>query len=127
SDPFNAATGDTLNVASMMGPPAGAYNITHKRLYVSIDDGSGAEAILRFWKEISAGATTYSAELDMTFLAAGEALPENPMIPPPSDLFGIMAHPGGFLVGFSGKRVCRSETYKLNGWPYFSPVADDIV
>lgn len=127
SNAFDATTGDTLNVVSMLGPPTGAYNITHKRLYVSIDDGSSAEAILRFWKEIPAGATTYSAELDLTLLAAGEALPQNAMVPPPEDLFGIMAHPGGFLIGFSGQRVCRSETFKLNGWPYFSPVADDIV
>ena len=46
---------------------------------------------------------------------------------PPADLFGIMAHPGGFLVGFSGKRVYRSEVFKPYGWPYYSPVADEIV
>ncbi|MDS1141705.1 hypothetical protein RE432_14785 [Pusillimonas sp. SM2304] len=124
SDPFNAATGDTLNVVSMEGPPSGAYNITHKRLYVSITDSMGS-AVLRFWKEITAGATTYSAELDMTVL--GEAVPENAMVPPPATMFGIMAHPGGFLIGFDGQRVLRSETFKPHGWPYFSPVADDIV
>jgi hypothetical protein len=124
SDPFNAKTGDTLNIISMDGPPAGNYNITLKRLYVSITDDSGT-ATLRFWKEIPVGSTTYSDTLDLTLL--GEALPENALIPPPDDMFGLMAHPAGFLVGFSGQRVLRSETYKPYGWPYFSPVADQIV
>lgn len=124
SDPFDAMTGDTLNIIAMEGPPSGAYNVTHKRLYVSVTDSSGS-AVLRFWKEIEAGATTYSAELDMTVL--GEAVPENAMVAPPADMFGLMAHPAGFLVGFSGQRVCRSETYKPYGWPYFSPIADSIV
>ncbi|MAK54667.1 MAG: hypothetical protein CML17_02240 [Pusillimonas sp.] len=124
TDPFDAATGDTLDVANLEGPPTGAYNITHKRLYVSVVDSQGG-AVLRFWKEIPAGATTYSEVVDFTEL--GEATPENPLIPPPETMFGIMSHPGGFLIGFDGQQVFRSETYKPYGWPYFSPVADDIV
>ena len=124
SDPFNAATNDTLNVINMEGPPAGEYNITHKRLYISTTDATGT-AILRYWKEIPAGAVTFSDKVDFTLL--GEALPERALAPPPADLFGIMAHPGGFLVGFSGKRVYRSEVFKPYGWPYYSPVADEIV
>ena len=61
-------------------------------------------------KEIPAGAVTFSDKVDFTLL--GEALPERALAPPPADLFGIMAHPGGFLVGFSGKRVYRSEVFK---------------
>ena len=68
---------------------------------------------------------TFSDKVDFTLL--GEALPERALAPPPADLFGIMAHPGGFLVGFSGKRVYRSEVFKPYGWPYYSPVADEIV
>ncbi|MFT0547868.1 hypothetical protein ACMHYO_16255 [Allopusillimonas ginsengisoli] len=124
SNPFDAMTGDKINVTGLQGPPTGAYNIKHKRLYISVTDLTGS-ATLRFWKEIAAGETRYSADLDMT--ALGEALPQNAMLPPPADLFGIMAHPGGFLVGFSGQQVYRSETFKPYGWPYFSPLADDIV
>lgn len=124
SESFNAMTGDVLNVSGMEGPPSGAYNITHKRLYVSITDANGT-ATLRFWKEIPAGETDYSAELDQTVL--GEALPEFALTPPPKDLFGMMAHPGGFMVGFSGQQVYRSEPFKPYGWPHYSPVADDIV
>ena len=124
SDPFDAATGDTLNIVNMEGPPSGAYNITHKRLYISVTDSTGT-AVLRFWQEIPVGATTFSDELDLTILA--EALPEFSMIPPPEDLFGLMAHPGGFMVGFSGQRVYRSEPFKPYAWPHFSPLADDIV
>ncbi|WP_241065510.1 hypothetical protein [Achromobacter insuavis] len=124
SDPFNAATDDTLNVINMEGPPAGEYNITLKRLYLSTTDATGT-AVLRFWKEVPAGAVTFSDKVDFTLL--GEALPERALVPPPADLFGLMAHPGGFMIGFSGKRVYRSEVFKPFGWPYFSPVADEIV
>lgn len=124
SDPFDAATGDTLTVTNMDQPPAGAYNITLKRLYVSVT-GSNGVAALCFWREIPAGATTYSDTIDLTLL--GEAVPENALVPPPDDLFGLMSHPAGFMVGFAGQRVYRSEVFKPYGWPYFSPVADPIV
>lgn len=124
SDPFDAATADTLNVINLEGPPAGEYNITLKRLYLSTTDATGT-AILRFWKEIPAGAVTFSDEVDFTML--GEALPERALVPPPDDLFGLMDHPAGFMIGFSGKRVYRSEVFKPFGWPYYSPVADEIV
>lgn len=124
SDPFNAATNDTLDVINMEGPPAGEYNITLKRLYISTTDATGT-AVLRFWKEVPAGAVTFSDKVDFTEL--GEALPERALVPPPADLFGLMAHPGGFMIGFSGKRVYRSEVFKPFGWPYYSPVADEIV
>jgi len=124
SEPFNAETGDTLNVSNLDGPPTGAYNITHKRLYVAVTDSTGT-AVLRLWEEIPVGATTYSAEFDMTVL--GEAVPEFPLVPPPEDLFGLMSHPAGFMIGFSGQKVYRSEPLKPYGWPHFSPVAHDIV
>lgn len=125
SEPFTAMTGDTLNVINMDPPPGGAYNIDRKRLYVSVYDPVSNVAVLRFWKEIPAAQETYSDVLDVTLL--GEALPEFPLVPPPEDLFGLMAHPAGFMVGFSGQRVYRSEVFKPYGWPYFSPVADQIV
>lgn len=124
SDPFNAATDDTLNVINLEGPPAGEYNITLKRLYISTTDATGT-AVLRFWKEVPAGAVEFSDKVDFTEL--GEALPEHALVPPPDDLFGLLAHPGGFMIGFSGKRVYRSEVFKPFGWPYYSPVADEIV
>jgi len=124
SAPFNAATGDTLVVSALEGIPAGAYQMQHKRLYVSVTDANGV-AILRFWKEIPVGTDTFSAELDITTL--GETLPEYSHVPPPDDLFGIMAHPGGFMVGFSGQRVYRSEPFLPYAWPHHSPLPEAIV
>jgi len=124
SDPVNLMSGDTLNVFNMEGPPAGAYNVTRKRLYLSVTDATGT-AVLRYWAEVPAGAVTYRGVVDTTML--GEALPDAALIPPPENLFGLMSHPAGFMVGFSGKRVYRSEVFKPYGWPHFSPVADDIV
>jgi len=124
SMPFDVKTGDTVNVSNLDGPPSGAYNITHKRLYVSVTDATGV-AVLRFWKEIAVGSGSYSEVLSLNEL--GEALPDISPIPPPEDLFGIMAHPGGFMVGFSGQKVYRSEPFKPYAWPHFSPLPDDIV
>jgi len=124
SMPFDVKTGDTVNVSNLDGPPSGAYNITHKRLYVSVTDAAGV-AVLRFWKEIAVGSGTYGGVLSLSEL--GEALPDISPIPPPEDLFGIMSHPGGFLIGFSGQRVYRSEPLKPYAWPHFSPVSYDIV
>ncbi|MDF2861343.1 MAG: hypothetical protein K0S02_1615 [Achromobacter mucicolens] len=124
SEPFDAATGDSLNVINMEGPPAGEYNITLKRLYLSTTDATGT-AILRFWREIPVGMPAFTDAVDFTML--GEALPERALVPPPADLFGLMDHPAGFMIGFAGKRVYRSEVFKPFGWPYYSPVADEIV
>lgn len=124
SDPFDAADGDTISVHNMMSPPGGNVSIPRKRLYVAVTDNYGS-ATLRFWAEVSAGATTYSAPLN--FITLAEALPEFSMIPPPDNLFGIMSHPAGFLVGFVGQQVYRSEVMKPYGWPHFSPVSHDIV
>lgn len=123
--PFDAMTGDTLNVSGLVTPPGGAYSITRIRLYVSVSDGTAGAAVLRYWQEISVGAGSAAGVLDFTLL--GEALPENSLIPPPQNLRGIRAHPSGFMLGFAGQKFYRSETFKPYGWPYFDPLADDIV
>lgn len=118
-------TGQTLTVTNMSGPPSGAHNVAAKRIYVA-NTASGTAAY-QFWAEIPVANDAYSAVLNYADLA--ESISDPYLSPPPTDLFGILAHPNGFMIGFSGKRVCRSEVNMPHGWPaaYTDPVAHLIV
>lgn len=119
--------GQTVNVQGTQGPPAGAYNITTKRIFLSVVD-SEDKAAFRFWKDIPvAQADTGASVLDLGSLAEGVDSPS--LIPPPNDLFGLMSHPGGFMVGFTKRKFCRSAAWLPYGWPdeYRDPIAEDIV
>lgn len=118
--------GQTLHVTGMQTAVTGEYAVTHKRIYVAITASTG-ETVFKFWAQVALATPNYSAELVTTQLA--ERLQEPYLLPPREDLFGIMAHPNGFLVAFSGKRVCRSEVHRPYGWPsqYEDPVDHDIV
>lgn len=122
---LDISEGQQLTVSNMSGPPSGAYNVQTKRIYVS--QTVGGVAVFKFWREVPAGTDTISGTL--SFDALAETLEEPYLAPPPTDLFGLMAHPNGFMIGFSGKRVCRSEVNRPHGWPsvYQDPVRSPIV
>lgn len=46
---------------------------------------------------------------------------------PPDNMTGLVEHPMGSLVGFSGKEVLFSEPYRPHAWPYRYAVADHVV
>lgn len=126
SDPIDYYPGQTLEVSLMDGAPSGAYNVPYKRLYISQTDSTG-DTRLRFWKEIAVGLDTATGTIDFTLL--GEAVWEPSLIAPPAAMFGIMLHPNRFLVGFTKRKLLRSEINRPFGWPaaYQDPVGDDIV
>ena len=121
----DVATGQTITVANMSGPPSGAYNVALKRIYIA--NTSSGTANYQFWREVPAGTASITDVLTFTDLA--ESISDPYLSPPPTDLFGILAHPNGFMIGFSGKRVCRSEVNMPHGWPvaYTDPVSHKIV
>lgn len=127
ADEVDYYTGETLNV-TLASAPGGAipYNITHHRVYIGISDANGVGAF-RFWLEQVVADTSVSQTLDLS--ALGESAPNPSLEMPPSDLFGLGGHPGGFLWGFSGLKFCRSEAYKPYGWPtlYRDPLPDTPV
>jgi hypothetical protein len=118
--------GETLTVTGLDGAPSGAYNTTNKYLYIASTDANGTTAF-RFWKQVTVATTSTTGTVDFSLL--GEAISSPSLIQPPSDLFGLRAHPGGFLVGCTTRRFCRSEVFKPYGWPtlYQDPLPDDIV
>ena len=104
--------------------PAG-YNITKKRIYRTVTGDAGTE--YQFIGEIDIDEDEFvDGVLDED---AAETLPSTTWTPPPSDLAGLVAMPGEFLAGFSGKTVWFSEPGYPHAWPvgYGITVEDNIV
>jgi hypothetical protein len=118
--------GQTLTVTGMAVAPAGPYNVVNKYLYIASTDANGTTAY-RFWKTVTAATTSTTGVIDFTLLAESVGTPS--LAAPPDGLYGIMAHPGGFMVGFTERDIRRSEVFKPYGWPtaYRDPVPDTIV
>ena len=118
--------GQTLTVSGLQTTPVGAYNVTKKYLYIASTDANGTTAF-RFWKEVPVATASTTGVIDFTLLSESVSTPS--LVAPPADLFGIMAHPGGFMVGFTDRDIRRSEVFKPYGWPtaYRDPVPDSIV
>lgn len=59
----------------------------------------------------------------------GAVLESETWIQPPTDMFGLVAHPHGFLVGASKNILCPSEPYQPHAFPekYQVPLPSDIV
>ena len=92
-------------------PNPGDYNLATTRIYRSV---SGAY----FWvADIAFGTSSYSDSIPTATVALNFTLPSlNYTIPPPT-LQGLVAHPGGFLVGFEGRDVWMSSPYQPHAWP----------
>lgn len=114
ADAVNWQPGQTLTVSNLPTPPGGARNITSLRLYVAIT--AQGESKFQYWASVPAGQPSYAAVFASTDLA--ETLQEPYLLPPPTGLHSLIAHPNGFMCGLVGKRYCRSEVNRPHGWPY---------
>jgi hypothetical protein len=125
SDEVLCGTGDTITVSGFVTPPTSHYNITKRRIYRSVT-GSAATTFL-FVAEIAVATTSYSDNVAAS--ALGEELQSLGWDEPPSDLTSIVAHPSGFLIGFSQREICMSEVNAPHAWPlaYRISVNYDIV
>jgi len=104
--------------------PTGSYNtVSYKRLYRSVtsDSGTAYQLCTVAWSggsgtdiPLSAISSVTDSMLDID---AGETLPSEGWLPPPTDLAGLVAMPGGFFAGFSGKTVYFSEPNYPWAWP----------
>lgn len=87
------------------------YNLSKTRIYRSINNA------YFFVADIPFGTTSYAdAALDSN-VGLNFTLPSTNYNTPPATLQGIVAHPGGFLVGFSGRDVYMSQPYQPHAWP----------
>lgn len=91
------------------------YNITKVNIYRTVV-GSTLEDYF-FVAQINIGTTTYNDLEDDATVSLNDTLESLTWDPPPTDLVGIIAHPGGFLIGFRGRDLYMSEPYHPHAWP----------
>ena len=111
----------TDQVATITFPsaPAGAYNITKRRLYRT--DSSG---VYRQVADIGIASATHDDSLSENLL--GEEIPTSALAAPPDEvtadhidgpLKGLISVSNGILAGFTGQTVCFSEAFLPHGFP----------
>jgi hypothetical protein len=116
SDPVSVTvspTGAVVTIDTFPALPGGSYNLTHRRIYRTVVGASTVS--YQFVAEIAIGATSFADNL--TTAQLGEVMSTLGWDPPPSDLAGLVALPGGALAGFSGNTVYFSEPYYPHAWP----------
>jgi hypothetical protein len=96
--------------------PTGYSNIVTCRIYRS-EAGNTTNTWL--WvADIPIGTTSYADLVPDTTLVDNDVfMPSQEWLPPPSNLQGLVSHPGGFLVGFSGNGIWCSVPYQCHAWP----------
>jgi len=86
-----------------------------KRIYRTISGQTGTSYFQV--DEIPLAQATYSDTSDTNEVALNAALKSHSWNEPPSDMLGMLAHPNGFMVGFSGRNLYFSEPYRPHAWP----------
>lgn len=117
--------GQSVEITELTPPPGGSHVITQKKIYRAATGSFDTE--FQLVDTIAAAQTTYSDIKDSDALTI--ILPSAEWDPPPADMKGMILHPSGFAIGFSGKEVCFSEPSLLHAWPvaYRSAVDSEIV
>lgn len=104
-------TGGSVTINAFAAPPAGKYNITHRRIYRSLAGTSD----YGFVAEIPVATTSYS---DAAATGSATSLLQSLYwTPPPSGLKGIVSMPNGMVAGFNGNEVWFCEPYYPHAWP----------
>jgi hypothetical protein len=103
--------GQTATVT--MSTTAPVDNVTTKRIYRTVTGTSTTEYL--YVDEVSLATATYADTLLGS--ETGEAIITEEFDRPPTDMHGILKHPAGFFVGFSGNTICFSEPGYYYAWP----------
>lgn len=124
-----SATGATGTwVISNFDTSAGSNrNITNINIYRTVTGANTTEYY--FVAQITLGATSYNDTANDTSVASNNVLPSLTWTTPPAGLQGLTAHPGGFLIGFSGRDIWMSEPYHPHAWPiqYVQTMQTEVV
>lgn len=107
------AAGSTVTVNGFSAPPAGAYNVTHRRIYRSVT-GATTSPYMQV-AELPVSDTTYADT--KTIVQLGPVLGSLYFTPPPADLRGLVSLPNGIMAGFTKNEIWFSEPYSPHAWP----------
>ena len=114
---------NSTTAISLLGTPAGSYNITLKRIYRSSAVGSSAQ--WQFVADVPVATTSYTDTIVQANL--GEVLQSEDWVAPPAGLKGLRLMANGAAVGFVGKTLYFSEPNLPHAWPHQYPIDFDIV
>lgn len=89
--------------------------VTKKRIYRTV--AGNATTTFFFVAEIPLAQSTYNDTSADDTVALNNVLESTSFIEPPTDLEGFVVMPGGYLVGWKGRRLCFSEPYRPHAWP----------
>jgi hypothetical protein len=119
--PATVATGTagTWNLSNfdLTIPNASDYNITTVRIYRTVADSTSTSPQYFFVDNIALGTSTYADGALDQIVALNFIMPSLTWDAPPSNLKGLISHPGGFLVGFQGRDLYMSDPYHPHAWP----------
>lgn len=113
------ATGDpgtwALTGIDASVPNASERNITTVRIYRTQPGFSSTQ----FFQvaDIAIGTTTYNDNQSEEVVSGNLLLESTSWAEPPATLTGLTVHPGGFMVGFTGRDLYFSEPYHPHAWP----------
>lgn len=105
----------------------GNRNITTVRIYRTV--ASAGLTVYYHVADVALGTTTYTDSANDSVVALNYTMSSLTWTGPPATLQGIIAHPGGFLCGFSGRDLYLSEPYQPHAWPlqYVKTMQTEIV
>lgn len=108
-------------------PSSANFNITTVRIYRTVTGTTNTEYY--HVADVALGTTTYNDTALDAVVALNFTIPSITWTPPPATLQGIIAHPGGFMVGFSGRDLWLSEPYQPHAWPvaYIQTMQTEII
>ena len=107
------AVDNTVTLTGLAQPPAGNWNIIYINIYRTNTGSSSTD--FQFVAQIPVTQTTYTDNTPNSSL--GSVMQSTLWDAPPADLQGLMIHPCGCMVGFSGNIVCFSEEFLPHAWP----------
>jgi len=86
-----------------------------KRIYRTVAGSS--QTVFYFVAEIPLAQTTYSDGFLDDEVVLNNTLESTEWFPPAEDMEGWIAMPGGYMIGWSDRRVMFSEPYRPHAWP----------
>lgn len=96
-------------------PDSSQRNITLKRIYRTVPGNSSSTFF--FVAEIPIADATYNDDETDEDVAANNVLESTTWAEPPTDLEGWVVMPGGYIVGWVGRRLVFSEPYRPHAFP----------
>jgi hypothetical protein len=96
-------------------PSSANYNLAKTRIYRTVAGATGTEY---FWvADVTFGTSTFTDTQADAVVALNFTMQSLTWDPPPQTLKGLVPHPGGFLIGFTGRDLYMSAPYQPHAWP----------